>query len=257
MARLIRDGVALAYDDAGAGDPPIVFVHGLACNRGFWPFQVEHFAARHRVIAVDLRGHGDSDAPHQRYRMQALADDLAWTCGQLGAVQPVLVGHSMGGLVALELAAAQPERVRAVAMIDSVLLPGGNRAGVVHAEVAGLRGPDPDGTLRDYYGRFFGPADDPGLAAWVLDQAVRTPPYVTSSVWEESLEGWSDAGALARASVPLAYLDAGSPNADLARASALQPGLIIGRTIGSGHFSPLAVPEQVNAMLERFLAIGR
>jgi pimeloyl-ACP methyl ester carboxylesterase len=254
MARLLRDGVALAYDESGRGDPPLVFVHGLACNRGFWPSQLEHFAGAHRVIAVDLRGHGDSDAPHQQYRMQLLADDLAWICERLGVVRPVLVGHSMGGLVALELAAAEPERVRAVVMIDSVLVPGGNRAAVVHEMVGGLRGPDPGGVLRDYYARFFGPYDDPELATWVLDQVVRTPPHVTSSVWEESLEDWSDAGALARATAPLAYLDTGTPNANLTRAAALQPGMVVGRTIGSGHFSPLAVPAQINAMLERFLS---
>jgi pimeloyl-ACP methyl ester carboxylesterase len=254
MAQLVRDGVALAYDESGRGDPPLVFVHGLACNRGFWPSQLAHFADRHRVIVVDLRGHGESDAPHERYRMQLLADDLAWTCEQLGVVRPVVVGHSIGGLVALALAAAEPERVRALVMIDSVLLFPGDRAAVVHDVIAGLRGPDPEGTLRDYYGRFFGPYDDPELAAWVLDQAVRTPPHVTSSVWEESLTGWSDADALAGATAPLSYLDTGTPNADLTRAAALRPEMIIGRTIGSGHFSPLAVPDQINAMLERFLA---
>jgi pimeloyl-ACP methyl ester carboxylesterase len=257
MARLLRDGVALAYDDEGRGEPPLVFVHGLACNRRFWPSQLPHFAARQRVIAVDLRGHGESDAPDQRYRIQALADDVAWTCEQLGAVRPVIVGHSMGGLIGLELAAAEPWRVRAVAMIDSVLLPGGDREAVVHHVLAGLRGPDPEGTLRSYFGPFFGPTDDPKLAAWVLDEMVRTPPHVTSSVWEESLENWSDAGALARATVPLAYLDAGTPTADLRRAVALQPGMTVGRTIGSGHFSPLVVPAQINAMLERFLEIAR
>jgi pimeloyl-ACP methyl ester carboxylesterase len=255
MARLVRDGVTLAYEESGRGDPPLVLVHGLACNRGFWPSQVEHFAARNRVIAVDLRGHGESDAPEQRYPMQALADDLAWTCEQLGAIQPVLVGHSLGGLVSLELAAARPDFVRGVAMIDSVLVPGRDRAALVHEGVAGLRGSGPERTLRDYYGTFFGPYDDPELAAWILGQVVRTPPHVTASVWEESLESWSDAGALARATVPLAYLDAGSPNANLARAVALHPAMIIGRTIGSGHFSPLAAADQVNAMLERFLAI--
>ena len=256
MPRLDRDGVALAYDERGQGDPPLVFVHGLACNRGFWPSQMGHFSSRHRVIAVDLRGHGDSDAPRQRYTMQALANDVAWMCDELGAERPLIIGHSLGGLVAMELAAAAPDRLRAAVLIDSVLLPPGDRAGAVDHLVAGLRGPDPDGTLRGYYETFFKPYSDPQLVASVLDQVVRTPPHVTSSILEEALSSWSDAQALETSAAPLLYLDAGTHNADLEQATTLKPGLMLARTIGSGHFSPLEIPDQVAAVVDRFLEIG-
>ena len=67
---------------------------------------------------------------------------------------------------------------------------------------------------------------------------------------------FDDEAALRECRVPLLYIDAGTPNADLARAVELCPGLMIARTIGSGHFSPLVVPEQVNAVLERFLRLA-
>ena len=84
---------------------------------------------------------------------------------------------------------------------------------------------------------------------------VLTEPHVTSSIWEEYLVSWDDESALRECRVPLLYIDAGTPNADLLRAVELCPGLMIARTIGSGHFSPLVVPEQVNAVLERFLRL--
>jgi pimeloyl-ACP methyl ester carboxylesterase len=253
VARLVRDGVALGYEEAGRGEPPILFVHGVACHRGFWAPQLAYFAQAHRVVAVDLRGHGESDAPEQPYTMRAFAEDVAWICSELGLGHPVVAGHSLGGLIGVELATAHPECASAVALIDSVLLPAANRPEVGHELVASLRGPAPAAALRAYFEAFFSPHDDPGRKAWILDQAVRTPPHVCSSVWQESI-GWDDAAALRRCAVPLLYLDAGTPNADLARALELQPAMVIGKTVGSGHFSPLEVPDQVNAMLARFIA---
>jgi pimeloyl-ACP methyl ester carboxylesterase len=59
------------------------------------------FSRSHRTVSVDLRGHGRSDAPYQDYTMAAFADDLAWLCSELGVIKPIVVGHGMGGNVAL------------------------------------------------------------------------------------------------------------------------------------------------------------
>lgn len=256
MTRLVRDGVALDYEEAGQGDPPLVLVHGLSCHRGFWDGQVEHFSRDHRVLAMDLRGHGGSDAPEQRYTMRALAEDVGWICTQLEIRRPVVVGHSLGGLVALELAAISAEQVGAVVLVDSVLLPGREREPFVRELVAALRSAGGEGALREYYATFFAPLDDLERRAWVLEEIGKTPLHVTSSILEESIASWDDAEALARCEAPLLYLDASTPNADLALAARLHPRLVLGRTVGSGHFSPLEVPAQINAMLERFLAVG-
>ncbi len=256
VARLVRDGVALAFDESGAGSPPLLLVHGVACHRGFWAPQLRHFAERHRVVVPDLRGHGDSDAPVQPYPMRLFADDLEWMCERLELTRPIVVGHSLGGLAALELAARYQSCPSAVALIDSVLLPRGNRVGAVRDLVTSLRGDAPEQALREYFEAFFEPCDTPARNAWILDEAVKTPPHVTSSVWEQSLTSWDDTDALRRCRAPLLYLDAGTENADLAAAARLQPGLMVGRTVGSGHFSPLEVPDQVNAMLARFIALA-
>ena len=252
---VVRDGVVLACEDAGSGYPPLVFVHGAACNRRFWSQQIPRFSSAHRVLAVDLRGHGESDAPSERYTVRLFAEDLASTCTQLGIDSPVVIGHSLGGLVALDFASAYPGQVGAAVLIDSPLLPGGDRVQVVRDLVAGLRGRDPDSALRAYIAGLFGPYDDAATTSWILDQVVLTEPHVTSSLWEESLVSWDDEAALREGRVPLLYIDAGTPNADLARAVELCPGLMVARTIGSGHFSPLVVPEQVNAVIKRFLRL--
>lgn len=65
MEFLSRDGVGLTYREQGSGSPPIFFVHGWCCDHTYFAPQFEHFTTNHRVISVDLRGHGESDKPEQ------------------------------------------------------------------------------------------------------------------------------------------------------------------------------------------------
>src|SRR3989449_6547078 len=118
MPTITYRGIRLAYEDRGAGKPAFVFVHGWTCNRSFFAPQAEYFSRRHRVVSLDLRGHGDSDKPQGKYPIAAYAEDIAYVVDQLGLGQPVAVGHSMGGITVLQLAAAHPDRVSAIVMVD-------------------------------------------------------------------------------------------------------------------------------------------
>ncbi|HEY6277106.1 MAG TPA: alpha/beta hydrolase, partial [Streptosporangiaceae bacterium] len=121
MAEVIsRDGVRLVYQSAGAGDPPMIFVHGWCCDRSFFAPQLAHFAARHAVTALDLRGHGESGQAgpgRAGYRIETLADDVLAVADAAGSGPPVLAGHSLGALVGLACA-ARPGAIRALLMID-------------------------------------------------------------------------------------------------------------------------------------------
>jgi pimeloyl-ACP methyl ester carboxylesterase len=104
-----KDGTALFYEEAQGDEPPILLVHVIACDHTHFGPQFEHFARRgHRVVAMDLRGHGKSDKPHQSYTMELFTEELAWMCAQLGPKKPVVIGHSLGGVVALALALSCP-----------------------------------------------------------------------------------------------------------------------------------------------------
>ena len=100
-------GVNLAYEVAGDGEPPIVFVHGWSCDRSYLAPQFEFFAPGHAVLALDLRGHGESEKPAPdpgRYDVDVLADDVLAIAAAAGLRRPVLVGHSLGALVGLSAA---------------------------------------------------------------------------------------------------------------------------------------------------------
>src|SRR5258705_5738797 len=95
-------GVRLAYDVAGAGDPPMIFVHGWCCDRSYFAPQVRHFSASHAVAAVDLRGHGESSGPDPgpgAYDMAVLADDVLAGAGKAALPRPVLGRDNPGAPV--------------------------------------------------------------------------------------------------------------------------------------------------------------
>lgn len=95
-----------------------VFLHGYGGNARQWVYQLRHFSTENRVIALDLRGHGLSNAPNTRYSMEEIQADLLATLDLLGVSGPVvLVGHSFGGAVAAQFAAEHPQRVARLVLI--------------------------------------------------------------------------------------------------------------------------------------------
>ena len=118
-----RDGVHLRYLDIGSGEPALVFIHGWCCNQSMWGDQIEAFAPAHRIIAVDLRGHGESDKPDQDYTIDQFAGDMAWLIREIGLDRPVLIGHSMGGVTALKLVREHPNIARAAVFVDAGIMP--------------------------------------------------------------------------------------------------------------------------------------
>ena len=105
------NGTRLAYDDAGAG-PAVVFSHAGIADRRMWDHQFDGLASDHRVIRYDWRGHGQSGAAAGRH---AHHRDLLALMDALGVEHAALVGCSMGGAYAVDVALAAPRRVRALA----------------------------------------------------------------------------------------------------------------------------------------------
>src|SRR5438093_11549131 len=92
----------ISYGSLGSGDPPVLFIHGAFEDRSYFDPQAAHLAPRHRVIGLDLRGHGTSDVPDAVSVDDFTADISVMEDARLDGA--VLCGHSMGGVVALEVA---------------------------------------------------------------------------------------------------------------------------------------------------------
>jgi pimeloyl-ACP methyl ester carboxylesterase len=112
------DGVAIRYDVRGAGDPALVLVHGWANTSSIWGIHPETLSRTHRVVALDLAGHGVSGADRSDWTMDAFGEDVVAVVNQLDLESVVLVGFSMGGAVVLEAAERLGDRVVGVVFVD-------------------------------------------------------------------------------------------------------------------------------------------
>lgn len=254
---LTRDGVRLAYEESGAADAPaMVFVHGWTCDRSHFAPQVDRFSPQYRCIAVDLRGHGESDAPMQDYTVEGFADDVAWMCDQLDVVETVVVGHSMGGAVSLALSLGRPDLVRALVLLDSaILFPPDVQALASQLATAFEAEGGMDSVRQFEEQQFFTTSSDPALKQRLVDAACRTPRHVVASAFRHLLSFDATPG-LERLQAPMLYVGAEPQLADIGRLRELAPRAMFSNTAGSGHFHQLEVPDQINAMIARFLELA-
>ncbi|WP_431676507.1 alpha/beta fold hydrolase [Kitasatospora sp. KL5] len=114
-----REGMRLHCRDWGGDGPAVLLLHGLAGHCGEWDAVAARLSRRHRVVAVDLRGHGHSERrPKDVSRAAHVADVLA-VADAFGLDRPVLVGQSLGGHTALLATAARPERIAGLVLVEA------------------------------------------------------------------------------------------------------------------------------------------
>ncbi|MGZ8404102.1 MAG: alpha/beta fold hydrolase [Nitrospira sp.] len=112
------NGITLAYNDQGSG-LSIIFLHAFPLNRTMWAEQEKAFSSQFRVVTIDLRGHGESDAPLWRYTLDQAADDVIGLLDHLSIRQAVFVGLSMGGYVLFTLYRKYADRVKGLVLADT------------------------------------------------------------------------------------------------------------------------------------------
>lgn len=138
MSRVELDGLGLNVEVAGSG-PPVVLLHGFTGSAAGWAPLVDALASEYTTLAVDIVGHGQSDAPDDvdRYRMRRCVDDLVAAVRALGHDRATWLGYSMGGRTALQVAVHRPEAVAALVLEGATAgLEGAERASRIESDEA-------------------------------------------------------------------------------------------------------------------------
>ena len=255
MHELIRDGAALGFVDTGKGAPPLVLIHEVGCDQSSFLPQIEHFSASHRVVSVDLRGHGRSSGLDEECTITSLADDVAWLCYELGLYAPVLVGHGLGGMVCVELAARRPDLAAAIVTLDAPIPLSPRLRSFAESFLkfsSGLSETAFRATLRALLSNML-PRDaarrftDPVL--WGTSRVSRR---AATSAWKGALE-WDAQRALSGCNVPLLHVDSGFGTSGGPGLGDLYPRLRTATTGSPNHFAHIREHEQVNEAIESFL----
>ena len=253
MARS-RDGQPIHYHVEGQGDPALVFVHCWACDRHLWDEQVATFATRHRVVTLDLAGHGESGHTRAEWTVAAFGEDVRAVVEALDLRGVLLIGHSLGGPVILEAATKMPDRVEALVPVDSLLNVGEQSTPEeVDAFLAPFRADYKTASAKFVREWMFVPASGPKLMERIAAQAASALPNMSIDtlrhVWL-----YDTRPALRQIKVPIRALNADKfpTHLDAARAEAPQFDAVI--MTGVGHYLMLEDPQRFDRLLAEIIA---
>lgn len=262
MPSIELDDLTIAYTDKGSGRP-VVLLHGFPLNRSMWRFQIDHLSKSHRVIAPDLRGHGESSVTEGTVTMQTMASDVAGLLSKLDVDEPVILcGLSMGGYVAWEFWRHHQQRLSALVLCDTRAVADTEEvararqmmaAQVVHAGATMAA----DSMVPKVLGQVSLDSRT-SIVENVRSMILETAPAGIAATQRGMAQRIDMTPYLKEVDVPALVIcgtdDAISPPEEMQRIADAMPRSTYAEIEDAGHLAPLENPEPVNTVIEEFLA---
>jgi pimeloyl-ACP methyl ester carboxylesterase len=252
---LAPDGVPIHYEVHGRGAPAVVFVHGWSCDRSYWDAQVPFFSERHRMVTIDLAGHGESGIGRAAWSIEAFSQDVATVVTALGLEEVVLVGHSMGGAVVAEAARLLGDRVKVVVGVDTFHdLSERWTEEVMENWLSSFR-PDFAARTRDFVRGMFVATSDSALVEHVATDMASAPPEVGIGSIAGYFDWWNDEAdvTFGELRVPLRVINSNinPTNVDAGRTYVASFDAVL--MSGVGHFVMMEDPDSFNRLLQEII----
>jgi pimeloyl-ACP methyl ester carboxylesterase len=250
--------VDLAFEIAGQGEP-VLLIHGLGSSRQDWDPQMAELSTRHRVITYDVRGHGESSKPRSRYSLQQFGEDAAALIRELELGPAHVVGLSMGGMIAFQLAVDEPELVRSLTIINSgpEVVPRGVRQRLqlwTRLALTAILGP---ARLSKLLARRLFPKPEQEMLRRAFITRVSQNDRHAYLATTRAILGWSVADRIGQITCPALILAAERDYTPIAAKRAYADRMHNARLeviMDSGHATPWDQPKALNERLLAFLA---
>lgn len=242
------DGAEIAYTISGSGSPSLVFIHGWMCDQTFWSAQVAEFGRSNTVVTIDLAGHGLSGMNREGWPLMALGGDVQAVVEELDLADVIVIGHSMGGPVALEGARLMPDRVIGVIAVDSLHDAEATYDPERMEGIFAAYESDFVGTCSQFVGSMFREGTDPVFADQIIDAMCDAQPEMSISLLRQFF-AYEMGPALAAVTVPVRYINASGYPTNVEVNRAHQPDFdgVIMRDVG--HFLMMEKPKEFNVLL--------
>ena len=255
LAAVVRstDGVSIHYDARGDGEPALVFIHCWTCNRHLWDAQMSEFSKDHRVVALDLAGHGDSGMDRKDWTMGAFGEDVKAVVQALGLKRVILIGSSMGGPVCLEAARRLGDRVVGIVPVDT-LHDVGQRMPAEQVEAATQRmKADYKAEVTKFITQYlFAPSTPAAVRERVLATSTSAPPEIAVAILRSSWQ-YDPVPALREINCPIRAINADRYPTNLAENRKYAPQFDAVIMKGVGHYPMLEDPRRFNDLLAEAL----
>ena len=246
------DGNPVHFEVYGQGAPALVFVHGWSCDRIYWKGQLNHFGARHRVVAMDLAGHGESGNERAVWTMPAFGEDVAAVIDKLHLEKAVLIGHSMGGDVIVETALQMPDRVLGLVWVDTYRTLGSSEPKEVLEEFVEPFRRDFATTTKAFVQNMFPAEAEPTLVEWVAADMASAPPQIAIDAMEHAIGNHDPVvAALEQLTVPVVAINPEYRPNDIE--ALRRHGVRAVLVPGAGHFPMLEDTDTFNRILHDVL----
>ncbi|MCL7454775.1 MAG: alpha/beta hydrolase [Anaerolineae bacterium] len=257
MAHQLVGDVEIYYEMHGQGDP-LVLIHGLGSSARDWQYQIEPFSQRYRVVALDVRGHGQSAKPPGPYSIPLFAADTAGLMRALGLGPAHVVGISMGGMIGLQLAVDAPELLRSLVVVNAgpemIVRTWRERWQLVQRQlivrILGMR------KMGEVLGARLFPKPEQGeLRALFAEHWAENDPRAYREAMK-ALVGWSVADRLEAISCPVLVVAADQDYTPVESKAAYVQRLHHGELVvveDSRHATPVEHPDRFNQVLGEFL----
>lgn len=247
MNLALRSGLRLNYRQTGDG-PPVVLLHPVGMRLEFWNDVAVRLAKDHCVIAVDMRGHGNSDASDAPFSLDDLASDIVELLEERKLPPAIVVGCSMGGMVAMGMALLAPQLVSGLVVSNTNHAIDENGRVVMQQRAQAAR-ENFRVTIPPTIERWFAPAFRsayPSRVRQVQDWLLANDPEIVAKSWE-AIAGLNYGERLKNVACPVAALagelDPASPPATMKRVAAAFPHGVYREIGGAGHFAPIERPD--------------
>lgn len=255
----LANGISLSYVELGnPNGEPLLLLHGYTDTSRSWSLMAPYLAD-YRLIIPDQRGHGAADAPTCCYSTQVFADDARQLIDALGVQKAAVLGHSMGSMVAITMAAEYPDRVSKIVLIGSTALVPVRRSDWLYDNVAQLKEPlDPSSKfMREWHPANQPTPVDPAFASEAMKELLKVPLHVWRGVIRELTDVPVGRHA-ADVKVPVLILSgARDPLFPAEHHASLQeafPGSEAHRFPGLGHNPLWERPRELGELIASFLA---